>query len=81
MPMRASARHWSHKESPLFALVDRPFFHLWARPARRGAALDFIIARPRCHPTRRLPQSGEQGRSHIIPMTFVVRLGFGKPRE
>ena len=36
-------------------------------------------ARVRNHATkmsRRLPQSGEQPRSHIVPMTFVVRLGF-----
>lgn len=41
----------------------------------RGGA-GFAITRPRCRPTRRLPQSGEQPRSHIVPMTFVVRLGF-----
>lgn len=78
--MRANARHWSHKESPLFALVDRPFFHLWARPARRGAALDFIIARPRCHPTRRLPQSGGAGQESYHSDDLCRALGISASR-
>lgn len=66
----------AHKGFPLSVPVDRLFFHLWAQLARRGAVPGFAITRPRCHPMRRLPQSGEQPRSHIVPMTFVVRLGF-----
>lgn len=64
----------------MFALVDRPFFHLWARPARRGAALDFIIARPRCHPTRRLPQSGGAGQESYHSDDLCRALGISASR-